>query len=144
MWRRIDRGREYVCWKEHGKQRRQLAHRWVWEQANGTIPDGYEIHHIDHDALNNELSNLQLVTAEWHDNYHQRLREDHRDIDGVEHRRCQRCDEYKPLTEFKRRKTGTYQGYCQPCQREYLREWRAANREHHNAYMREYRKRDNG
>lgn len=141
MWRRIDRGREYVCWKENGKQRRQLAHRWVWEQANGRIPDGYEVHHIDHNPLNNDLSNLQLVTVGWHDNYHQRLREDHRTVEGIEQRRCQRCGEYKPVAGFKRRAAGTYQGYCYECQREYLQEWRERNRERHNAYMREYRKR---
>ena len=139
MWRRIDKGREYVCWKEDGKQRRRIAHRWIWERANGPIPDGYEIHHRDGDALNNDPANLQLVTAAWHDDYHQRLREDHRITGGVEQRRCQRCEQYKPLDEFYARVAGTYGGYCKVCSREYLQEWRAKRREHHNSYMRAYR-----
>lgn len=141
MWRRIDRGREYVCWKEGGKQRRQLAHRWEWEQAHGPIPDGHEVHHRDGNPLNNDLRNLQCLPAGVHDDLHGRLREDHRVVNGEEQRRCQRCREYRALAEFSRRTAGTFQGYCRPCQREYNREWRAANREHWNAYHRAYRKR---
>ena len=139
MWRSVNRGREYVCWKESGKQRRKLAHRWEWEQANGPIPDGYEIHHVDHDPLNNDLSNLLCVTAEWHDDYHQRLREDHIVVDGVEHRRCQRCGEYRPFQLFAKRSAGTFGGYCKDCGREYMRVWREKNREHWNLYHRQYR-----
>lgn len=140
IWRRVYEGREYVCWKEHGKQRRELAHRWLWKQANGPIPDGYEIHHRDHDALNNDLGNLMCVTAEWHDNYHQRLREQHRWIEGVEHRRCQRCDTYKPTTAFTIRRAGTYHGYCRECAKAYRRQWVADNRDEFNARRRERRR----
>lgn len=130
-------------WREPGSRKlyQQLESRWVWERANGAIPDGHEIHHRDHDHANNALDNLACVTAEWHDDYHQRLRERHRTVDGVEERECQRCNVWRPLADFSRRAAGTFQGYCKLCVRAYLREWRAANREHHNAYMREYRKR---
>ena len=140
-WRRIYKGREYVCWKVNGKQVRQLAHRWIWEQANGPIPDGYEIHHRDHNPLNNDLDNLMCVTAEWHDNHHQRLREQHRWFAGVEERRCQRCDTYKPLDAFTIRRAGTFQGYCRECAKAYRREWVARNRDEFNARRREKRAR---
>jgi hypothetical protein len=136
MWRRIDKGREYVCWKEFGKQRRQLAHRWVWEQAHGSIPAGHEIHHRDHNPLNNAIDNLVCVTAEWHDNYHQRLREHHRSVDGVERRRCQRCREWKATACYTIRRAGTYHGYCRDCAKAYRREWTARNRETFNAKRR--------
>lgn len=45
-------------------------HRAVWESVNGKIPDGYHIHHIDHDKNNNEIENLQLVTSEMHRRIH--------------------------------------------------------------------------
>lgn len=45
-------------------------HRAVWEYHNGTIPDGYEIHHIDHDKANNELGNLAMLTKEQHHKIH--------------------------------------------------------------------------
>jgi hypothetical protein len=34
----------------------------VWQVANGEIPAGYEIDHIDGDKANNNISNLRLVT----------------------------------------------------------------------------------
>src|SRR5450759_2897260 len=94
MWRQLDKrtGRWYRKWRYVGdrKQYAQYEHRWVWEQANGPIPDGYEIHHRDFNPANNELSNLELVTSEWHNNYHQRLREKHRiNEQGIEERWCQ-------------------------------------------------------
>ena len=44
------------------QQRLVLKHRHDWEQANGPIPEGMTIDHIDGDPQNNALSNLRLVT----------------------------------------------------------------------------------
>lgn len=77
-----------------------------------------------------------MTDLEWHDNYHQRLREQHRWVGGVEQRRCQRCDTYKPTGEFTVRRAGTFQGYCRECARTYRREWVAANRDEFNAKRR--------
>lgn len=43
-----------------------LLHRCVWEKQNCEVPDGYEIHHIDGDKANNDLSNLQLIRIHDH------------------------------------------------------------------------------
>ena len=119
-WRyfRKSDGRWYRKWREPGSRKlhQQLESRWVWEQANGPVPPGHEIHHRDEDQGNNDPGNLECVPFGWHDDHHQRKREDHRTVDGVEERRCQRCGEYKPLAEFYRRAAGTWQGYCKPCQ----------------------------
>lgn len=45
-------------------------HRCVYESANGKIPDGFQVHHIDHDKSNNELGNLELLTAKQHRKRH--------------------------------------------------------------------------
>jgi hypothetical protein len=37
-------------------------HRWMWETFVGEIPKGQEIHHKDHNKLNNSLINLECVT----------------------------------------------------------------------------------
>ncbi len=47
-----------------------LMHRYVWEYYNGKIPSGYEIHHIDFDRSNNDISNLQLVSRSEHRKIH--------------------------------------------------------------------------
>ena len=39
-----------------------LIHRAIWETFNGKISEGLVIDHIDGNKLNNELSNLKLVT----------------------------------------------------------------------------------
>lgn len=41
-------------------------HRYVWEKHNGPIPDGYDIHHIDWNKLNNDISNLELISHSEH------------------------------------------------------------------------------
>lgn len=50
--------------------RRYLKHRYVWEQHNGPIPEGYEVHHIDLNSHNNDISNLALMTTFEHRSFH--------------------------------------------------------------------------
>lgn len=47
-------------------------HRYVWEFYNGPIPEGYVIHHIDRNRANNDISNLQCLTATEHSQLHGR------------------------------------------------------------------------
>ena len=43
-----------------------LAHRHIYEQAHGPIPEGMHIHHIDGDKRNNALENLVALTPREH------------------------------------------------------------------------------
>lgn len=45
---------------------RRALHQVVWEDANGPVPDGFQIHHRDEDKTNNDLANLQLVRTGKH------------------------------------------------------------------------------
>lgn len=45
-------------------------HQEIWKAANGPIPDGYHVHHADHDPLNNDLSNLVLIKGRDHLSHH--------------------------------------------------------------------------
>lgn len=56
--------------KEKKIYRTILAHRWVWENIYGTIPDGMEIHHKDKDKSNNEIENLEIVSRSEHQAIH--------------------------------------------------------------------------
>ena len=41
-------------------------HRYVWEKEVGKIPDGYDIHHIDNNKQNNNISNLECLPKSEH------------------------------------------------------------------------------
>jgi hypothetical protein len=49
---------------------RKRLHRYVWEYHWGEIPKGYQIHHIDGDKSNNDISNLLMVSHHGHAVYH--------------------------------------------------------------------------
>ena len=49
---------------------RTLLHRDMYEHANGEIPDGYDIHHIDRDKTNNTLENFELISKSNHASQH--------------------------------------------------------------------------
>jgi hypothetical protein len=49
------------------------VHRYVWEQCNGDIPKNYDIHHIDGDVSNNDISNLELVLNVKHKDVERQL-----------------------------------------------------------------------
>lgn len=46
--------------------------RRTWEYLVGEIPEGYDIHHIDHNPKNNNLFNLACWPRENHNHYHHR------------------------------------------------------------------------
>jgi endogenous inhibitor of DNA gyrase (YacG/DUF329 family) len=45
-------------------------HEEIWKAANGPIPEGHHIHHLDHDPLNNDLSNLACLSEAEHHSHH--------------------------------------------------------------------------
>lgn len=62
--------RYYLC--GHYFQREGVRlHRVVWEAANGTaVPDGWHVHHKDHDKTNNAPSNLEILSGSEHASHH--------------------------------------------------------------------------
>jgi len=49
---------------------RAYLHRVVWEQSHGLIPSGWDVHHKDHDKLNNDPGNLQAMPRDEHARLH--------------------------------------------------------------------------
>jgi hypothetical protein len=47
-----------------------VNYRKIYESYYGKIPKGYHIHHIDGNPFNNDISNLQCVSAEEHTKIH--------------------------------------------------------------------------
>lgn len=52
------------------KRKRLRLHRYIWEKHNGPIPEGYDVHHIDGNKLNNDISNLIMLTPSEHHKIH--------------------------------------------------------------------------
>jgi len=52
----------YACTKGN----RGYLHVAIWESVNGKIPDGHDLHHIDHDKAHNVIENLELYTKAEH------------------------------------------------------------------------------
>ena len=49
----------------------RFVHRIIWESFyEKKIPDGYDIHHVDNNPLNNSIQNLQCVEHSKHASFH--------------------------------------------------------------------------
>lgn len=70
-----------------------FEHRLVWETAHGPVPRGHHIHHKNGNKLDNDLSNLELMTALEHKRVHSGcVRKDEQ-----WHKPCTQCGTMKPL-----------------------------------------------
>ena len=65
MLRTADKkGRRYWWIKPADGRRMMPKHRWLWEQAYGSIPKGYNVQFKDGDTTNCVLDNLYLITRD--------------------------------------------------------------------------------
>jgi hypothetical protein len=72
VWRYQQGGYWMLRWNDAGRYRHQFEHRRVWEQANGSIPAGCVIHHLNGDKLDNRIENLSLMRRDQHGHDHHR------------------------------------------------------------------------
>ena len=77
----IWRGRSYRRFPDHRLRHRRVyfmattyprtyLHRDIYTAHHGPIPEGWHVHHIDHDPLNNDPANLASISAEEHLRHH--------------------------------------------------------------------------
>lgn len=96
-----------------------FEHREIWELNNGPIPDGFVIHHKNHDPSDNCIANLQLMPRSNHIAHHQS-----KIMDGK--KTCSRCRLLMPIGQFylSTRRSGRFKGqkqytsWCKPCHAE--------------------------
>jgi hypothetical protein len=99
----------------HDAGKCRLGHDWIWEQHNGTIPNGMQVHHKNEDKQDNRIENLELADPVTHKRLHSgcELRE------GVWWKPCSRCGEKKPVTSdnwYGTQKREWPMSICKPCQ----------------------------
>ena len=68
-------------------------HRVKWEDTYGPIPDGFHVHHKDHNKDNNSIDNLELISREEHLSYHSKLNYENNKEEALE-----RLAKIRPLT----------------------------------------------
>lgn len=124
----------YKLIRINGKQ--ILEHRYIWEQAFGPIPKGYDIHHIDGIKDHNVLENLQLVTRLEH----RRLEsKSYKKIGGFWWKVCSKCRGVSIPEEgfYKNRKTSL--PYCKRCSIKISKKWAEENPEKNARFIRNWR-----
>ena len=78
-------------------RRRRFEHVLVWEQHYGPVPEGFEIHHVNQDKLDNRIENLRLVNRLEHKRLHSGCIR----FGKTWLKRCRRCHWYRDIeTEF--------------------------------------------
>lgn len=53
--------------------KRESLHRVMWEKANGPIPDGFDVHHINGVRTDNRMDNFHLISKAEHARLHAHL-----------------------------------------------------------------------
>lgn len=73
-FRRDPQSGYYLCTKNTDVQRRERLHVFVWRKANGEIPEGYHIHHVDGNKRHNDIENLACISGSIHVSQHGKQR----------------------------------------------------------------------
>lgn len=74
----LSNGKKY----HYNSKLRKHLHQYVWEKENGEVPEGWEIHHIDINPNNNDISNLEALPILEHKAIHTKLL--HKDPERLE------------------------------------------------------------
>ena len=97
-------GRYYLSTKDIDGKRRWL-HQYKYEQEHGVIiPEGYEIHHADHNRSNNDIGNLELLSNDEHNKRHA----DASCVRGRSDRNIEHLEQIRELAALAKR--GLYRG----------------------------------
>lgn len=101
----------YIRRYHAASKRNRMDHDLVWESHHGSIPKGYQIHHINEIKTDNRIDNLELVDALTH----KRLHSGCYLIDERWIKPCRKCGSHKPVdTEYYKRSDGI-SPWCRAC-----------------------------
>ena len=87
---------QVVLYKD-GKKKTYRLHRLVWESFNGSIPEGYEVNHINEDKTDNRLCNLNLMTRTQNVNWGTKIERTSQNLRGIH---INRKDQSVPVAQY--------------------------------------------
>lgn len=93
-------------------KRLRMEHDLVWERVHGFIPAGFDVHHINHDKLDNRIENLELLDRLTHKRHHSGCVQ----REGIWWKPCRKCATMKAVTEYYARMRGWLSPWCKSCQ----------------------------
>lgn len=99
-------------------------HVFIWERKNGKKPEGFDIHHLNHDKGDYTLSNLELMSKSDHSRLHAGWV---RTGEEWTHKPCTGCGELLRLVDFYPRKGKTPSANCKQCHMELTKSWAKKN-----------------
>jgi hypothetical protein len=91
---------------------RTTLQRKVYQDEFGKIPEGFMIHHVDGNPLNNNPNNLVAMSRSDHQRHHVGK---WFKVDGNYFRECNQCGALKPESAFRRAPHSTH-GICRKCE----------------------------
>lgn len=94
------------------RNRRKRVHIVEWEKHNGSKPKKHDVHHVDMDKMNWNISNLQLLNKYDHQKTHAGWIKTNGEWS---HKPCNNCKRILPLSEFYKRKGMTPTALCKKC-----------------------------
>jgi hypothetical protein len=89
-----------------------MLHNILWEKHNGSIPEGYQVHHKNGIKSDNRIENLELLSALEHKRLHSRCIKNEQ---GEWVKPCRKCGIEKLIeNNFYKRKDGI-SPWCKDC-----------------------------
>ena len=118
----------------YGKKGTKYVHRVAWEEVNGPIPAGYEIHHVCGIRLCYNAEHLSCLPRDDHLKLHACQEHDEWVVSSDGRRRCKACRRERNRLYKAKQRAENPEKYLAD-----MRAWREKNREKYTIYQREYR-----
>jgi hypothetical protein len=102
-------GRKLISYWDGNDKKTLYYYQWVWIKHNGTIPDGYEIHHKNFNSTDDRIENLVMLKRADHLRIHHEI--EHIKAEIANTMVCQNCGKIYRGRQRRDRKQKTSK-YC--------------------------------
>lgn len=114
-------GRWWIKYRDVNTHRIHKCSRgqFLWEQHNGKLPYGYDVHHKDGNKTNDVINNLEAIESSIHFAMHSKMKSVHRvNRNGIQEKRCVSCKQMKTKESFYIDHDGEWHSCCRQCDKQ--------------------------